>query len=785
MKLLKAMTFGLLVLLLLAMVAPAQDMGNGSISGMVLSQDNKVPLARAKVFAFKFQSMTMPKKFYAETDAKGVYKIDNLSQGEYWVYAQRDSFVAEFYKDTNNPFFAIPVKVDKGAAVKGIDFYLETGGIITGRVTDRNGAGIPKVQVSATPYQSFMPQPNWVDSLLVWGGTLTDQDGYFEINTLDSNQYRVSAKLISATAPFFQILYYDQKTNPMDADPVLVDNGETKTGIDFNFDYALPTGGIAGIVKDADGNPLEGIFVFAWQQANGDTFSGYFRGFGNQVRTDKNGKYQISHLSPGKYIVSATRMDLMNFQTIYYDGVSNYEEATPVPVGNEIVSDINFVFDKPADAGSISGQVKFDSDSSPVANAFVEAMWIGSYVGHGHAAVRPAMFAWTDAQGNYKIDQLRAGKYVVLVHKNGYTEFYDDTQDITKATEIEVLAGQETSGINFGIPAIPDTGSKVSGVVTDDSTGDPIEGAIVTLFPVMTSPQGHAFKGKFTLFDFYATVTDPKGEYLIAGIPAGNYIAVCWASKYIVEFYDNKITPWDADQIVLDGSTDRKDINFALTPGWGFRLPGSGNEMPVGMISGQVRDNEGRYVAGAYVSVIDENYQVRATEMTNADGSYSLAGIPAGDYYVKVDRMPYKTAYYGNTTDLSEATPVSVGEAGDFSVEGVDVQLTPMSSTDVEQPYELSGSPKRFELSQNYPNPFNPSTTIRYALPAASHVTLKIFNLKGEVVKTLVNGYQAAQYHQVVWNGDNEAGQRVAAGIYLYQLQAGNYKKTMRLILMK
>lgn len=93
-------------------------------------------------------------------------------------------------------------------------------------------------------------------------------------------------------------------------------------------------------------------------------------------------------------------------------------------------------------------------------------------------------------------------------------------------------------------------------------------------------------------------------------------------------------------------------------------------------------------------------------------------------------------------------------------------------------------NPTTFELSA-LPNPFNPTTTIRYALPQAAPVTLTIYNLKGEVVKTLVNGYQTAQNHQVVWNGDDEAGQKVAAGIYLYQLQAGNYKQTMRLILMK
>ncbi len=90
-------------------------------------------------------------------------------------------------------------------------------------------------------------------------------------------------------------------------------------------------------------------------------------------------------------------------------------------------------------------------------------------------------------------------------------------------------------------------------------------------------------------------------------------------------------------------------------------------------ISDQVTDNESRYVVGAYVSVIDENYQVRATEMTSPDGNYALGGISAGNYYLKVDRMPYSTAYYGNATGLSDATMVSVGDEGNFSVTNIDL----------------------------------------------------------------------------------------------------------------
>lgn len=780
MKHLKSLSFGFLILFLFSMNSYAQNMGSGSISGMVMSETDSLPIANAKVFAFKAQNLITAKQFKAETDSNGVYKVDNLPQGKYIVYAQVDSFVSEFYKNTNNPALAIPINISDGAAVADIDFYLKLGGSISGMVTDSMGVGIPKVHVSATPHSSF-PQPAWMDSIGIWGGALTDENGYYEITTLDSGEYKVSAKIMMETFPFFLVKFYDNKDHYSEADPVLVDNGKETPNIDFQFDYNLPTGGIAGTITDANGSPLKGIYIFAWRNSEGDSFYSNYRGFRSLVKTDENGKYEIKNLSAGEYVVSATRAEWWNFETIYYDGVSLFKDATPVPVADTTTTGIDFVFGQVADLGAISGNVTSDEDGTPVANAFVQAMWVGSHAGHGSMRFRPSLFAWTDANGDYKIDMLQEGKYIVLVHQYGYTEFYDDTKDIEQATEVEVQAGTETTGIDFGVPAIPDTGSMVSGIVTNDSTGDPVEGAIVTLFPVSDSPRGNAFRGKFTLFDFYATVSDTNGKYMIAGIPAGKYIAVCWAQKFIVEFFDDKLTPWDADQLDLDGSNEKNDVDFALTPGW--RFPGE-NIVP-GMISGQVTDNENRHIAGAYVSLIDKNYQVRATEMTGADGSYTLAGIPEGDYYIKVDRMPYSTAYYGNTTELDNATPVSMGEAGNFSVNNVDVELIPMSTTSVEEDGNVTNVPGNFELMQNYPNPFNPTTAIRYALPEASHVTLKIYNLRGELVKTLVDGYQAALTYQVTWNGYNEAGQKVAAGVYLYQLQAGNHKQTMRLILLK
>ncbi|GAB4341651.1 MAG: hypothetical protein Kow0037_28440 [Calditrichia bacterium] len=93
--------------------------------------------------------------------------------------------------------------------------------------------------------------------------------------------------------------------------------------------------------------------------------------------------------------------------------------------------------------------------------------------------------------------------------------------------------------------------------------------------------------------------------------------------------------------------------------------------------------------------------------------------------------------------------------------------------------------PLQFALQQNYPNPFNPETRITYQLPERSEERLEIYNTLGQKVRTLVRGMQDTGIHTVVWDGRDESGQPAASGVYLYMLQAGKYRQTRKMILMK
>jgi CubicO group peptidase (beta-lactamase class C family) len=97
----------------------------------------------------------------------------------------------------------------------------------------------------------------------------------------------------------------------------------------------------------------------------------------------------------------------------------------------------------------------------------------------------------------------------------------------------------------------------------------------------------------------------------------------------------------------------------------------------------------------------------------------------------------------------------------------------------------ITNTPEKFKLTQNYPNPFNPTTSINYDLPKSSFVYLTIYDLTGKTVKTLVNSLQYAGYKTVQWNSTNQNNAPVPAGVYFYEVRAGNLSQTKKMLLLK
>jgi hypothetical protein len=94
-------------------------------------------------------------------------------------------------------------------------------------------------------------------------------------------------------------------------------------------------------------------------------------------------------------------------------------------------------------------------------------------------------------------------------------------------------------------------------------------------------------------------------------------------------------------------------------------------------------------------------------------------------------------------------------------------------------------TPDRFALHQNYPNPFNPTTQIRYDLPESEFVSINIYDVMGRKIKSLININQEAGYRSITWNATNDLGQPVSAGMYIYTIQAGEFRQTKKMVLLK
>jgi hypothetical protein len=135
---------------------------------------------------------------------------------------------------------------------------------------------------------------------------------------------------------------------------------------------------------------------------------------------------------------------------------------------------------------------------------------------------------------------------------------------------------------------------------------------------------------------------------------------------------------------------------------------------------------------------------------------------------------------------------IEEGEMGLFLGDLVDIQDFYIYSNRVMLPTgdnvslaDVIVMPEKFTIHQNYPNPFNPVTTLRYDLPEQTHVNITVYDMLGRKVRTIFNQQQAPGYKSLIWDATNDYGKPVSAGIYLYQIQAGEYMQTKKMVLLK
>jgi hypothetical protein len=240
-------------------------------------------------------------------------------------------------------------------------------------------------------------------------------------------------------------------------------------------------------------------------------------------------------------------------------------------------------------------------------------------------------------------------------------------------------------------------------------------------------------------------------------------------------FVSGSEVAWDLDN--MGSSTDRDFIHDYLKAGYGVD---DANAYTVNGVEGTLFDGLTLHYDNGNHGVYEENYPDAFTTIGGSTPAlmYSngliaatqFSGVVPGSQInarVVVMGFPFETIY------------------NDQEKEALAGRLLAFFGFDVELGNDLNVSPNRFVLYPNYPNPFNPTTKIDYGLPEVSNVKLVIYDILGREVTTLVNGFQDAGYKSIQWNATNNQGQPVSAGLYLYTIQAGKFRQTKKMVLLK
>ncbi|MCF7805838.1 MAG: M6 family metalloprotease domain-containing protein [Candidatus Marinimicrobia bacterium] len=180
---------------------------------------------------------------------------------------------------------------------------------------------------------------------------------------------------------------------------------------------------------------------------------------------------------------------------------------------------------------------------------------------------------------------------------------------------------------------------------------------------------------------------------------------------------------------------------------------------------------------GTQVHAIDKDGVICGETTVKRKGTFGIMPIYKDDPATKVDEGAEPgeavTIRFG---DYKSPVTVEWSEFGDI----MDYNQVVTSTGK-----ELRSLPDKYDITQNYPNPFNPETQIDYQLPEESNVTIAVYDLLGQKVATLKNGNQKAGYYSVKWNGTNDRGQKLSSGVYFYQIRAGDFQKTRKMLFLK
>jgi hypothetical protein len=389
----------------------------------------------------------------------------------------------------------------------------------------------------------------------------------------------------------------------------------------------------------------------------------------------------------------------------------------------------------------------------------------------------------TDASGGFSL-QLPQGSFIAYSEAKGHHKvFYNQKSNLLLADTIGV--SRNLDGINFNLPPLPAVVlGEINGAITDSATGHGVRSRVIAYRQLwlktdpLPGPVGSYIPGT------YLVDTDSLGKYSIPNVLSGQYIVLALPMGSYAPTYYNKLggtQNWrQADTVSVNGNVVA-GIDITVKPltkmkvGYTF-VTGTVSTNPTPGKLGKTSGTVG--VIGAIVYAANDNGTIYGYDITDANGSYAIAGAAPGSYTLFVDAPGFTTPSSVNAspTNATDARGALMGAPGvNFSLNSV------LTAVEENQPLVPSG----YVLEQNYPNPFNPTTQILFSLPNNERVTLTVYNLLGQKIVSLVDGVMAAGTHVVTWNGRDSRGSQLSSGVYFYRLESPSFSAAKRMLMLK
>lgn len=632
----------------------------------------------------------------------GQYAFENIPTQNYQIVAFADGFhqfnsQIEVEEDTVYEINLEPFEMG--------DFTL------SGEVTDIETGDIVN-DVHIQLFNIEMPNYNY--------NVFTNEAGYYEIEGIFEGTY--------------QMMAWTNGWSQYEPFEAVIDIMESMV---FNIELVpieMPgTGAITGFIYDLNTEePLANAFVnLAPVESNpgGGCWNFY------ETTTDEEGYFEFQNVETNEYIMAA---EAEGYLMSFFDGVSNPEDATVIPVVEEEVISLEMYL-TPLVFYSVSGNVADFATGNPMEEVSVSALQPGS--GCNHWAVAEAI---TDINGDFVLE-VPQGDYIFVAqygefHSEDFMQqFFDHKQSPASADVVTV--DQDITGIDFELTSPESYDNRISGTIT---VGGNLPENPVLVAAVSETNQWEA-----------ASVTDLFGNYQLNNLPEGNYYILAYEFNSVPTYYPGVVNYEDAVTVNALGIVTGIDFELIVPENTG-----------VLQVDGYVTDHNGNPVTNANVIITDDQDNVISYAVTNNQGYYLANGLPAGSLAGLATKIHYNS-------DEEDINVTSTGSA--------DFVIIPEGTTDSQDEQIL---PNTLMLS-NYPNPFNPTTTISFSLNETGYTTLDIYNITGQKVNTIVEENLSAGDHQIAWDGTDLHGNTLASGMYFYKLTNNNQNITKKMVLMK